>query len=103
MWYWLAINQASVALSVMPLSKRVNVIPTPEQLIGFPTWEEAKAVQDFLLNASIEDVAEFMTREMPNKIEKREAVYIRPEHPQPPTHGKTAWFDFNENRISPLL
>jgi hypothetical protein len=91
-YYWLAVNKASVACSPAPGRRGcVGVIPTPEQLLGFPTLEEARDVQRFLLTAPIALVERYMTEELPPRIRAGEVAYVRPEHPQPPTRGPTVW------------
>lgn len=90
-FYWLAINGASVAASSLPMPLTVTVRPIPEQLIGYRTRKAQFAAQEFLLTASISEVASFMANEMPGKIESGEVVYIRPNNPEPPTTGATLW------------
>ncbi len=90
-FFWLAINGASVAASGVPMPMTVRVQPTPDQLIGIRTRDAQLAAQQFLLTAPIGEVDKFMKEEMPRKFNSGEVVYIRPENPEPPTRGQTAW------------
>lgn len=89
-YYWLAVNGPSVAASMVPLSMNLYVSPTPEQLIGFASYEEMQKTQQFLLTAPIEDVAEFMDT-LPPRIRSGEIQYKRPRRPEPPSRGATMW------------
>lgn len=91
-YYWLALNGPSIAFTAIPISKRLTVTPTPEQLIGYSTYEEAKRIQEFLLTAPIEEVVEYM-ESLPPRIESGEVQYIRPKNPQPYPDGATLWHD----------
>ena len=55
-YFWIAINGASVAAQPMAIEGTPYVWPTPEQLIGYRTFEEQHKVQQFLLTAPIEEV-----------------------------------------------
>jgi hypothetical protein len=90
-FYWLAINGASCAASVVPLPLSVRAKPTPEQLVGFRTREEQLAIQKFLITAPIEKVNRYLAKELPNKIKTGEVAYLRPHNPEPPTRGATMW------------
>jgi hypothetical protein len=89
--YWIAINGSSCALTSFPLREPM-VTPTPEQLIGFPTLEEAQEAQRVCLYAPIEEANEFIQKLLPD-IHSGRVRYIRPEHPQPSTRGATTWTD----------
>ena len=89
-FWWLAINGASCAASPCALRPSVEVIPTPEQLLGFPTRDEQIQVQTFLLTAPINDVERFLV-ELTPRVLSGEVEAIRPENPQPPTEGPTQW------------
>ena len=91
-YFWLALNGPSVAATAIPLSNDLSVTPTPEQLIGFSTFEEAKRIQQFLLTAPMEEVVKYM-ESLPPRIRSGEVQYIRPENPEPYTEGATAWHD----------
>src|SRR5262249_12405147 len=90
-YYWLAINGSSVALARIPVSVEVlarsRVSPTPQQLIGFPTHEEAAAAQQLLLTAPIEAVR----ARMGEWAGRADVAVIVPHHPEPPTTGVTLW------------
>jgi hypothetical protein len=68
------------------------VTPTPEQLLGFPTWEEAQHAQKVCLTKPMPKVRQFLQGLAPAVRTGRIRV-IQPEHPQPPTKGPTAWAD----------
>jgi hypothetical protein len=90
-YWWLAVNGASVSACSFPAQEdRVACHPTPEQLIGFPTQEEQMEAQRFLLTADIPAIRRRMQDWVP-RMRKGEMAYIRPEQPEPPTSGPTAW------------
>jgi hypothetical protein len=90
-WWWLAVNGASCVSSHVPFPGSVSASPTPEQLIGFRTKPELMEAQHLLLNASMDQVNEFMKTTIPRMIETGDVRYIKPEAPEPPTEGKTEW------------
>jgi len=90
-WWWLAVNGASCAASSAPLPSNIIVSPTPEQLLGFRTREDQVAAQKLLLTAPMEDVNRFMET-FATKVKSGEVAYVRPEAPEPPTDGPTAWW-----------
>lgn len=49
------------------------------------------STQKFFLTAPINQVDKFMKDDMPGKIMSGEVVYMRPDNPEPPTHGPTMW------------
>jgi len=89
-WWWLAVNGASCAASSAPLPSNIIVSPTPEQLLGFRSRDDQIAAQKLLLNAPMEEVDRFMEALAP-KVKSGEVAYVRPEAPEPPTKGPTAW------------
>jgi hypothetical protein len=90
-YWWLAVNRSSVTACFLPMPRTVRVSPTPQQLIGFPTQEEQLAVRKFLLSAPMGEVARFMKEKLLPRVQSGEVAYIRPENPEPPTKGQTAW------------
>jgi hypothetical protein len=90
-WYWIAINGASCARTSIPL-KNPKVTPTPEQLFGFLTPEEAAEAQHTCLTAPIRD-ANLFIQSLGRRVKLGQVRYIRPKHPQPPTRGHTSWTD----------
>ena len=90
-WWWLAVNGPSCAASMVPLPSTVTISPTPEQLLGFRTQGEQLAAQRLLIFAPVSEVERFMAKSVPAKIKSGEVCYIRPDRPQPPTHGPTLW------------
>jgi hypothetical protein len=87
--YWIAINGASCAISSMPM-RNPMVTPTPQQMIGFPTLEEAQDAQRICLTASMDEVRRFMKSLRPDVGSGRVRV-TTPDNPQPPTRGPTSW------------
>lgn len=89
-YYWIALNGASCAASLIaPLSIDVQCQPTPGNLIGFPTREEASDMQRFCLTGPIEEVHERLM-----ELAQREDVVIKVfKNPERPTHGPTLWID----------
>jgi len=92
--YWIAINGATCALCSLPL-REPFVTPTPEQLLGFPTVEEAERAQRICLFEPKEDVNRFLRR-LAHDVKAKRIRYIRPEHPQPPSREATAWTESDE-------
>jgi len=93
--YWIAINRTSCAISRFPM-REPKVTPTPEQMFGFPTLEEAEAAQRTCLTAPIEDVANFLDSLLPD-VQSGRVVYRRPENPERPTRDETVWMDSNDH------
>ena len=84
-YYWLAGNGASVAACPLPITKdKICCVPTPEQLIGFPTQEEQLENQQFLLTADIPDIERRMDEWKP-RLRTGEMAYIRPTNPSDPS------------------
>lgn len=92
--YWIAINHHTCALSSVPMRHPV-VSPTPEQLVGYPTFEEAEAAQQLCLTAPITEVRDYFKRMLPDVKSGRLAV-INPPNPETPPAvpgGSTSWMD----------
>jgi len=90
-YYWLAVNGAAVAACPLPTTtEKIRCVPTPEQLIGFPTQKEQLENQHFLLTAEIRAIERRMSEWEP-RMRNGEMAYIRPTNPEPPTAGTTAW------------
>jgi hypothetical protein len=87
-FYWIAVNGASCAMSSFPM-RHPRVTPTPEQMWGFPTLEEAQRAQCICLNEPMPKVIKFLSSLAPD-ISAGRIRYIRPAHPQPPTTGATS-------------
>lgn len=89
LYYWIAINGASCALSStpMPPPPKLQVIPKPEVLIGFPTLDEAVKVQGICLGDSIPNVERCL-----KELNKREDVCrVAYNDADAPTRGQTLW------------
>lgn len=89
--YWIAINEASCAVCQMPLKNPV-VKPIPQQLLGFPTLDEAKQAQETCLTAPISGVKRFLGS-LAGRVKSGEIKVIQPTRPEPPTRGATLWID----------
>ena len=89
--YWIAINGSSCAMSSLPLLEPM-VTPTPEQLLGFPTWDEARHAQRLCLTAPMSEVRRFL-ESLASDVRAGRIRVIQPQHPQPPTVNGTAWTD----------
>jgi hypothetical protein len=78
---------------------RPIVSPTPEQLFGFPTLEESQEAQRICLESpTIEEANRFIQSLAPH-IRSGRIIYIRPDNPEPPTRGVTAWLDVNPDKL----
>lgn len=86
-YYWIAINQASCAMSSIPMPDVPKVTPTPQGLIGFPTLAAAKAAQELCLTAPIPEVAEAIDGWRGGKDG---AVVVDCDNPEPP-QPQTVW------------
>jgi hypothetical protein len=93
--YWIAINGAGCALASMPM-RNPMVTPTPQQLIGFPTLEEAEEVQRICLKASLRKIRRLWEESLRSDVESGRIRVINPAHPQPPTSGPTMWTDSDD-------
>jgi hypothetical protein len=93
-YYWIAINGGSCALSVTPMRVFPTVNPTPQNLIGFRTLEEAQEAQHFLLTASIPD-CERRISELLLRAQSGEIIIVVPEDPEPPVNPgePTLWME----------
>jgi hypothetical protein len=87
--YWIAINGPSCSLCAIPLCEPL-VTPTPEQLFGFPTLEEAEGAQQICLNAPMKKANRYL-RGLSGDITSGRIRHIRPKYPQPPSKEATAW------------
>jgi hypothetical protein len=92
LYYWVAINGASAAVSSLPMPITVEVSPRPEGLIGYRTKEEQLERQKFFLTAPIKEVNDYMKFELGKEVARNEVVVIQPEKPERPTKGATFWF-----------
>lgn len=90
MWYWIAVDGASVAASPSRMRWGLKVDPVPEQLIGFRTLKEQQIVQEFLFTAPFPKVQRYMET-LANRIKNGEVAFCRPEYPERPRHGPTVW------------
>jgi hypothetical protein len=79
--YWIAINGPTCAIASFPL-RNPMVTPTPEQMLGFPTLEEAERAQRISTQAPMDEVRRFFASLAPDVHAGRIRV-IQPKHPQP--------------------
>jgi hypothetical protein len=89
--YWIAINGASCAMSALPMRKP-KVSPTPQQMLGFPTLEEAKHAQHVCLTAPLDDVKRFLAS-LSADVKAGRIIAITPANSEPPTYGPTMWLE----------
>jgi hypothetical protein len=92
--YWIALNGPSCAMASWPM-KEPQVSPVPQQLFGFPTYEEAKQAQKLCLTAPIKEVDAYI-QSLGTSVKAGRVKYIRPANPESFTHGPTMWFDDGE-------
>jgi hypothetical protein len=89
--YWIALNGSSCALSSLPM-RNPTISPKPYQLVGFPTWEEAREAQRVCLEEPLPVVERFMAGLIPDVKSGR--VWVQTfKDPGPQTRGETMWFD----------
>jgi hypothetical protein len=81
-------------LTQLPLREPL-VTPTPEQMLGFPTFEEAYEAQQVCLNEPMPKVQRFLLS-LSADVKSGRIRVIQPKHPQPPTSGPTMWTDSAE-------
>jgi hypothetical protein len=86
MYYWIAVNGASAAMSPVPLPKSVKCSPTPQVLIGIEDQAEARKVQKTLLTAPIPEVRE----QIETLRTRKDVVYRKMDFPQMPSEA-TSW------------
>jgi hypothetical protein len=85
-WFWVSCNGPAVGLGLpWPSAEPPGTYPTPEQWLGFPTYQEARDTLRMLLKAPLADVTRYMTVTFPERLGRGEVAYRRPENPQPPT------------------
>jgi hypothetical protein len=89
--YWIAINGASCARSLVPM-RHPQVSPTPVQLLGFLTGEAAHAAQQICLTASLPAVQAFLER-LREPVRTGDVRVIQFRQPEPPTPGPMVWQD----------
>jgi hypothetical protein len=93
--YWIAINGPGCAISPMAMSNPM-LTPTPEQLFGFPTREEAERALRICVQSPMDEVRRFLKSLAPDVRSGRIRV-IRPKHAQPLTEGVPAmWTEDTE-------
>jgi hypothetical protein len=106
--WWIAINGASCEVCDVPLARPVTR-PRAEQLIGFPTSEEATKAQKFCLTAPMEEVERYFSG-LRARLDAGEVRVISHSNPDAPTKGKTMWLEAGEEApegarllVDPLL
>jgi hypothetical protein len=96
--YWIAINGASCAMASWPM-RNPKVTPTPQQIIGFSTHEEAKHAQHVCLTAPMPEVRRFLESLAPD-VKAGRIVADQPKKPEPATRGPTIWLEDNEEVLA---
>jgi hypothetical protein len=98
--YWIAVNGCSCAASQLPW-RNPTTNPVAEQMWGFLTVEEALRAQKLVLTKPTPEVMAYLQGLGPD-IKSGRVVYKRPENPEPPTRGRTAWMEEAEaDRVDP--
>jgi hypothetical protein len=100
LYWWLAVNGASCAASNCALPISAEVIPTPEQMIGFQTQAEQQRTQRLFLNAPLHKVKAFFKTTLPKRVKRGEVMVVYPPHPQTPTTGPTLWI-YSVDEVKP--
>jgi hypothetical protein len=95
--YWIAINGSSCAMSSVPMVMP-TVLPKPQQLLGFPTLEEAKRAQHICLTAPMNEVRQFLQSLSPH-VRCGRITVITFDDPDPPTAESTMWLDANPDKL----
>lgn len=88
-YYWIAVNGPSATLNRLvpvPFSK-VGITPIPELLLGFPTIDEAIRVQQFLIEAPMDEVRQLLD----SLRQRNDVAKAVPSNPEPVTAGPTTW------------
>jgi hypothetical protein len=91
-YYWIAINGASCARASMPMRKFPKVSPTPQQIIGFPTLEEAQYAQHVCLTASMKEMRRFL-ESLSRDIKAGRIACHTFRNPEAPTRDATTWLE----------
>jgi hypothetical protein len=86
LYYWIAINGPSAAMTPIPFPDSVVCSPRPEVLVGIRDHAEAKRVQRLLLTAPIDEAR----REVERLEHSRDVVFRRVDSPQGPG-ASTEW------------
>jgi hypothetical protein len=89
--YWIAINGAILDLCEFPFREPL-VTPTPEQLFGFPTLEEAEVAYRMFSKAPMKKFDRFLD-ELHADVKAGRIRHVRPKSPQSPIDDVTAWTD----------
>jgi hypothetical protein len=87
--YWIAINGSGCAITALPM-RNPKVTPTPQQLLGFPTYEEAAEAHRICLQAPLDEVRRLF-ESLRACVKSGRVRVIQPRHPQPQTDGPVTW------------
>ena len=87
-YYWIAINEHTVARSAFPMEQFPEVSPKPQLLLGFPTHDEAVEAQGKCLDEPIEKVRSFLEG-LTVRADVAKRWYRNSEPPVP--GGVTTW------------
>jgi hypothetical protein len=87
--YWVAVNGSKCVILERPMVNP-KVTPTPAQLFGFPTPEEAEQAHRICQQGSFDEAEKFFAGVWPDVASGR-VRFIQPAHPQPWTDAPVAW------------
>jgi hypothetical protein len=93
--WWLAINGSSCTLCPVPM-KHPTTRPRAQQLIGFPTREEAVRALEIATTAPMDELERYF-RGLGVRARKGEIRSIEPDEPEPSTREPTAWLEAGED------
>lgn len=80
--WWIAINGASSCAANLTFpSPTMSCTPTPRNLIGFPTQQEAADAQQFLLEAPVD---RDMNRRLQKWVDRDDVIVLTFRYPEPP-------------------
>jgi hypothetical protein len=91
LYYWIAINGPTTALSNFALPKTVKVSPTPQRLLGFKSRQKQLEVNNFLLNDTAEKIQIYFNEVLPELVKIGEAVDIIYENSENYQNTTTRW------------
>ena len=80
---------------VLPVT--LVVAPTPELLIGFPTFKEAQEMQHFVPTAPLNEIEDRLER-LQGRVKSGEIVLLKPAHPQKMELGMSIRWSVPPNR-----
>jgi hypothetical protein len=99
LYYWIATNGDSCALCTTPMATSVMCSPTPENLIGFPSFQEASEAQRICLNEPSQDISSYLLA----LRSRMDVAIVVTKDPEPKTRGTTVWFSHDDRVVRQIL